>query len=90
MAQGKFGIIGAFTLGFAIGASSQKWWPVLKEKLGPIGKDLLGKGLDAVDKAKDAFWEKSEKFADVIAEIKEEQEGRHKGKKRSSSEPVNN
>lgn len=89
MAQGKFGIIGAFTLGFAIGASSQKWWPVLKEKLGPFGKDLVGKGLEVADKAKDVFWEKSEKFADVISEIKEEQEVKHKGKKKAVPEPVN-
>lgn len=90
MAQGKLGIIGAFTLGFAIGASSQKWWPVLKEKLGPLGKDLVEKGLEVADKAKDLFWEKSEKFADVISEIKEEQEVKHKGKKKTAPEPVNN
>jgi len=90
MAQGKFGIIGAFTLGFAVGASSQKWWPVIREKLGPLGKDLVGKGLGAVDKAKDVFWEKSEKFADVISEIKEEQEVKHKGKKKTTLEPVDN
>lgn len=81
MSKGKFGIIGAFTLGFGAGMTASKWWPVVREKLGPTGKDLMAKGLDAVDKAKDLFWEKSEKFADVIAEIKEEQETEKKTKK---------
>ena len=64
MANGKFGILGAFALGFGLGITSVKWWPVLKEKTGPAGKDLMEKGLDAWQKTKDTFWEKSEKVAD--------------------------
>lgn len=79
MSKGKFGIIGAFTLGFGLGAASYKWWPVVQEKMGPAGKDLLKKGLGVWDQAKDLFWDKSEKFADVISEIKEEQEHTTKG-----------
>lgn len=79
MEKGKFGVIGAFTLGFGMGAAAVKYWPEIEKRLGPLGKDALAKGLDAVDKAKDLFWEKSEKFADVIAEIKEEQEADGKG-----------
>jgi hypothetical protein len=96
MAKGKFGIVGAFTLGFGLGMTSSKWWPVIKEKAGPLGKELLAKGMDAADKAKDLFWEKSEKFADVIAEIKEDQEDETKdkkkglGKKKSPLAPVDN
>lgn len=79
MPKGRFGILGAFTIGFGFGAATSKWWPKVEEKLAPVGKALLAKGLIAVDKAKDAFWQKSEKFADVIAEIKEEQESETKG-----------
>lgn len=68
----------SFALGYAAGFASAKYWPVIKEKLGPLGKELLAKGIDAFDNAKDMFWEKSEKFADVIAEIKEGQEAAHK------------
>lgn len=92
MAKGKLGIVGAFTLGFGLGAAASKWWPVIREKAGPLGKELLAKGMDVADKAKDVFWEKSEKFADVIAEIKEDQEDevkdKAKGKKRPKLEPV--
>lgn len=95
MSKGKLGIVGAFTLGFGLGATASKWWPVIREKAGPLGKDLLAKGMDAADKAKDLFWEKSEKFADVISEIKEEQEqqGKEKskgngGRKKPKLEPV--
>ena len=90
MATGKVGIVGAFMLGFGIGVSAQKWWPVLSEKMGPLTKDLLGKGLDAADKAKDLFWEKSEKFADVISELKEEAETRAKKPKGTGPEPIDN
>ncbi len=75
MAKGRFGIVGAFTLGFGIGAAASKWWPKIEEALLPTGKKLLAQGLIGVEKAKDAFWKKSEKVADVIAEIKGEQQG---------------
>ena len=98
MSKGKLGIVGAFALGFGIGATSSKWLPVLKEKAGPLGKDLMAKGMQAFDGAKDLFWEKSEKFADVIAEIKEDQEAETKGegkkteskKKKGPLVPVDN
>ncbi|MBI4403773.1 MAG: hypothetical protein HY537_06415 [Deltaproteobacteria bacterium] len=77
----KTGIVGAFALGFGLGMTAAKWWPVIREKAGPLGKELVAKGLDVWDKTKDTFWEKSEKFADVIAEIKDEQEKTAKDKK---------
>ncbi len=88
MSKGKFGIIGAFGLGFGLGAASAKYWPEIEKRLGPVGKDILKKGLETVDKAKDLFWEKSEKFADVIAELKEEQEMETKGER--PVKPVSN
>lgn len=84
MSKGKFGIIGVFGLGFGLGAASVKYWPEIEKRLGPLGKEAMKKGLDMVDKAKDAFWEKSEKFADVIAEIKEDQEA----ESRTGEKPV--
>lgn len=74
----KTSLISAFGLGYAAGFASAKYWPAIKEKMGPLGKELLAKGLNALDNAKDMFWEKSEKFADVIAEIKEGQEAANK------------
>lgn len=72
MSKGKF--IGAFLFGFGVGAATYKWWPVIREKLEPAGKSLLRASLDTFDKTKDTFWEKSEKIADVIAEIKNDEE----------------
>lgn len=92
MAKGRLGILGAFTLGFGAGAAVAKWWPVIEEKLAPVGRQLLAKGLDAAEQAKATFWRKSEKVADLIADIKEEQEAKLKGNgpQRTPGEPLSN
>lgn len=68
----KSGIVGAFLLGFGLGTTAHKWWPALKEYAVPAGKSLLKMGMDTTEKAKELFWDKSEKFADVMAEVSEE------------------
>ena len=71
-------LFAVFGIGFALGMKSDRWLPPLTKEFNtraqPLGKAALKIAVEATDKARDVFWEKSEKFSDVIAEIKEEQE----------------
>lgn len=60
MAKGKFGIFGAFTLGFGLGATAIKWWPTIQKKLTPVTKSLSAKGKNLFGKAKGFATGKSE------------------------------
>ena len=83
--SGRLGLIG-LGLGVAAGVTLIKLWPKISPALEPYIKTGIAKGLDVVDKGKELFWERSERFADVIAEIKEEQEAKTKAK--AKEEPV--
>lgn len=76
----NLGTLGLFGLGFAAGIAAHKFWPLIQAKMGPIAKNTLAKGLELVDQTKEAFWEKSEKISDLIAEVQEEEEAKAKEK----------
>ncbi len=62
-----------FAAGVAAGVLLNKYWPQIKEIAGPGARKGLERGSAALDKAKSAFWEQSEKFSDLIAEIRDEE-----------------
>jgi hypothetical protein len=68
-----------FAAGVAVGVLAHKYWPQIREAVGPAAKKGLRGGSGLVDRARTAFWEKSEKFSDLIAEIREEEEAKAKG-----------
>lgn len=62
-----------FAAGIAVGALAHKYWPQIRELAGPSVKKGLRGGSGLVEKARTTLWEQSEKFSDLIAEIREEE-----------------
>ncbi|MFZ5479263.1 MAG: hypothetical protein ACOZNI_21035 [Myxococcota bacterium] len=67
-----------FALGVAAGVLIHKNWPKIKEVGAPLLKGAVRQGSNIAQKTRDMYWEKSEKFSDLIAEIREEEEARAK------------
>lgn len=66
-------ILVPFAVGVAVGIAIHKYWPQIREFGGPgLARGLKG-GSGLFDRARTAFWEKSEQFADLVAEIREEE-----------------
>ena len=64
----------------AVGVLLHKYWPQIQESAGPRARKSLERGSGLLDRARSAFWEQSEKFSDLIAEIREEDEAASTGK----------
>jgi hypothetical protein len=62
-----------FAAGVAVGAVVHKYWPEIQEAAGPTLKRGFARGSDLLDRARTALWEQSEQFADLVAEIREEE-----------------
>lgn len=62
-----------FAAGVAVGVLVHKYWPQIREIAGPSVKKGLKGGSGLVDRARSALWEQSEKFSDLIAEIRDEE-----------------
>jgi hypothetical protein len=67
-----------FAVGLAAGAALHKYWPEIKEKGGPTFKKVVKDGSELFEKGRERFWEESEKFSDLVAEIREEEESKGK------------
>ena len=65
-----------FVVGVAVGVAIHKYWPQIRDAGGPRLEKGLRAGGGLVDRARTAFWEQSEKFSDLIAEIREEEAAR--------------
>jgi hypothetical protein len=63
-----------FAAGVAVGAALHKYWPELEEAGGPRLRRGLKLGSRLVERARTALWEQGEKLADLVAEIREEEE----------------
>lgn len=61
-----------FLLGVGVGVAVHKNWPKIQLLAGPIAHKALLAGTEMVEKGRESFWTQSEKFADLIAEIREE------------------
>ena len=67
-----------FTLGVAVGAVVTKNWPKIREVTRPLLGGALKSGSGLLAKGREAFQAQSEKFSDLIAEIREEEEAKAK------------
>ena len=63
-----------FAVGVAVGVAAHKYWPQIQEVLAPNAKKGLARGSEFIDRARTQLWEQKEKFADLVAEIREEDE----------------
>lgn len=63
-----------FVAGVAVGVALHKYWPQIQEAAGPRFGRGLSRASGLVDRLRARFWEQSEKFSDLIAEIREEEE----------------
>jgi hypothetical protein len=63
-----------FAAGVAVGVVLHKYWPEIQEAGGPTLKKIMNGGKSLVEKGRERFWEQSEKFADLVAEIRDEEE----------------
>ncbi|MFZ5477578.1 MAG: hypothetical protein ACOZNI_12450 [Myxococcota bacterium] len=77
-----------FALGVAAGVLVHKNWPKIKEIGTPLLKGAVRQGSNIAQKTREMYWEKSEKFTDLIAEIREEEEARAKGEPPPSGPPT--
>jgi hypothetical protein len=68
-------IVVPFAAGVAVGVVLHKYWPQIREAAGPG----LARGSRLFDRVRTRFWEQGEKFADLVAEIREEEELARKG-----------
>jgi hypothetical protein len=71
-------VLAPFAAGVAAGVLLHKYWPQIREAGGPQLEKAMREGSRLFDKGREQFWEKSEKFADLVAEIREEEEARAK------------
>jgi len=67
-----------FAAGVAVGVALHKYWPRIEAAGGPQLKQAAQEGRRLFEKGRQRFWEKSEEFADLVAEIREEDEARAK------------
>jgi hypothetical protein len=65
-----------FAAGVAVGIVVHKYWPEIKQRGGPTLKRVVAEGTKAFEKGREQFWEQSERFSDLVAEIREEEEQR--------------
>ncbi len=76
-----------FTLGVAAGVLVSKNWPKIREVTRPLLRGVMKSGSGLLEKGREAYHEQSEKFSDLVAEIREEEEARGKGASAPPTEP---
>lgn len=80
-------IILPFSAGLAAGVMLHKYWPEISEAGRPLLRASLRSGVNALEKGRSAVWEQSERFSDVISEIREEEEATAKAGGRPPGAP---
>lgn len=76
-----------FTLGVAVGVVVTKNWPKIREVTRPLLRGAMKGGSGLLEKGREAYHEQSEKFSDLIAEIREEEEAKAKAPPAPPTEP---
>lgn len=69
-----------FAAGVAAGVLITKNWPKIKEIGGPVARRALAEGSNLFEKGRQSMWEQREKFSDLVAEIREEEETKAKAR----------
>ena len=77
-----------FAAGVAVGVVLHKYWPEIREKAGPGARRVSADGRKILERGRAVFWEQREKFADLVAEIRDEEEGAAKGEPPPPPAPV--
>lgn len=67
-----------FTLGVAVGVVVTKNWPKIREVTRPLLRGAMKGSSGLLEKGREAYHAQSEKFSDLIAEIREEEEAKAK------------
>ncbi len=67
-----------FTLGVAVGVVVTKNWPKIREVTRPLLRGAMKGGSGILERGREAYHQQSEKFSDLIAEIREEEEAKAK------------
>lgn len=68
-----------FAVGVAAGALVARNWEKIRETSRPLLRGAVRGGTNLLEKGREAYHEKSEKFSDLVAEIREEEEAKAKG-----------
>ena len=76
-----------FALGIAVGVVLTRNWPKIREVTRPLLRGAMKSGTGLVEKGREAYHEQTEKFSDLIAEIREEEESKAKGIGSSPKDP---
>jgi hypothetical protein len=76
-----------FALGVAVGVVVTRNWPRIREVTRPLLRGAVRGGSGLLEKGREAYHEQSEKFSDLIAEIREEEEAKAKGAPPAASTP---
>lgn len=76
-----------FTLGVAVGVVVTKNWPKIREVTRPLLREAMKGSGGLLEKGREVYHAQSEKFSDLIAEIREEEEGKAKAPAATPSEP---
>lgn len=66
------------TLGLGVGAAliAMALYPLIAKAAGPLIKGIIKGGLNLKDQMKEVYAEGMEKIDDIVAEVKEEREGK--------------
>lgn len=67
-----------FALGVTVGVVVTKNWDRIRDTARPLLRGGLKTGSNLLTKGRELYHEKSEKFADLVAEIREEEDARAK------------
>jgi hypothetical protein len=68
-----------FALGVAAGALVARNWEKIRDTSRPLLRTALKGSTNLLEKGREAYHQQSEKFSDLIAEIREEEEAKAKG-----------
>lgn len=63
-----------FAAGVAVGATLHKYWPEITKASRPLLRSSLRGGSELLDKGREVVWGQTERLADIISEIREEDE----------------
>jgi hypothetical protein len=66
------------TIGVAVGVVVGRNWDKIRDNARPVLRGALRGGTNLLEKGREAYHEQSEKFSDLIAEIREEEAAKGK------------
>lgn len=76
-----------FTLGVTVGVVVTKNWPKIREVTHPLLRGVIRGSGGILEKGREAYHQQSEKFSDLIAEIREEEDAKAKAPPAPPTEP---